>query len=378
MARRRGNHEGGLYQRKDGLWCAQVSLNGRRLTKYSRSSTECREWIKETLTRIDAGLSYDASRITLEQFMRSWLESKTLSIRPMTVQGYRGTVERDVLPFLGKLPLQQIQPIHLKQLYARLKEEGKGPRMIQLAHVVLHAAFHQAVREGILGRNPADAVPRPKVERTEFQILTEEQVHEFVIASTGSRYEMLFYLALATGMRKGELLGLKWSDLDSSKGILFVQRQLQQLSGQGSSLVPTKTKAGRRPIKLGPETLKRLETHRVQQESDKTLAGEGWQENGLIFTSTIGTYVDQTKVSRELKKVLNAAGLPSIRFHDLRHTSISFLLEMGMPVNTVQQRSGHSKASVTTDIYGHPMARSQDEAAEKIEEAITPIAVDLQ
>ena len=218
----------------------------------------------------------------------------------------------------------------------------------------------------------------PKVERTEFQILTEEQVHEFVIASTGSRYEMLFYLALATGMRKGELLGLKWSDLDSSKGILFVQRQLQQLSGQGSSLVPTKTKAGRRPIKLGPETLKRLETHRVQQESDKTLAGEGWQENGLIFTSTIGTYVDQTKVSRELKKVLNAAGLPSIRFHDLRHTSISFLLEMGMPVNTVQQRSGHSKASVTTDIYGHPMARSQDEAAEKIEEAITPIAVDLQ
>lgn len=378
MARRRGNHEGGLYQRKDGLWCAQVSLNGRRLTKYSRSSTECREWIKETLTRIDAGLSYDASRITLEQFMRSWLESKTLSIRPMTVQGYRGTVERDVLPFLGKLPLQQIQPIHLKQLYARLKEEGKGPRMIQLAHVVLHAAFHQAVREGILGRNPADAVPRPKVERTEFQILTEEQVHEFVIASTGSRYEMLFYLALATGMRKGELLGLKWSDLNSSKGILFVQRQLQQLSGQGSSLVPTKTKAGRRPIKLGPETLKRLETHRVQQESDKTLAGEGWQENGLIFTSTIGTYVDQTKVSRELKKVLNAAGLPSIRFHDLRHTSISFLLEMGMPVNTVQQRSGHSKASVTTDIYGHPMARSQDEAAEKIEEAITPIAVDLQ
>ena len=378
MARRRGNHEGGLYRRKDGLWCAQISLNGRRLTKYSRSPTECREWIKETLTRVDAGLTYDASRITLDQFMRSWLESKTLSIRPMTANGYRGTAERDILPFLGKMRLQQIQPIHLKQLYACLKKEGKGPRMIQLAHVVLHAAFHQAVQEGILGRNPADAVPRPKVERTEFQILTEEQVHKFVIAASGSGYETLFYLALATGMRKGELLGLKWSDLDSGKGILFVQRQLQQLPGQGFSLVPTKTKAGRRQIKLGQETLKRLETHRVQQELTKVSVGGRWQENGLIFTNTIGTYLDQTKVSRELKKVLKAAGLPLIRFHDLRHTSISFLLEMGMPVNAVQQRSGHSKPSVTTDIYGHPMARSQDEAAKRIEEAITPIAVDLQ
>jgi integrase len=378
MAKRRGNHEGGLYRRKDGLWCAQVSLGGRRLTKYSRSPAECREWIKETLARIDGGLTYEARQITLEQFMRTWLEGKTLSIRPTTAKGYRGTAERDILPFLGRVRLQQILPSHLKQLYAQLKDEGKGPRMIQLAHVVLHAALHQAVRECILGRNPADAVQRPRVERTEFQILNEEQAHQFLIAASGSPYETLFYLALATGMRKGELLGLKWSDLDWSKGILLVQRQLQQIAGQGFSLVTTKTKAGRRQIKVGQETLKRLETHRAQQEAVKTLTGERWQENDLIFASTIGTFLDQSKVSRELKKVLKKAGLPPIRFHDLRHTSISFLLEMGMPVNTVQQRSGHSKASVTTDIYGHPMARSQDEAAQRIEEVITPIAVDLQ
>lgn len=179
-----------------------------------------------------------------------------------------------------------------------------------------------------------------------------------LLITLGSPYETLFYLALATGMQKGELLGLKWSDLDSSKGILLVQRQLQQLSGQGFSLVPTKTKAGRRQIKLGRETLKRLAAPRVQQELAKASAGEQWQENGLIFTSSMGMYLDQTKVSREMKKALKAAGLPSIQFHGLRHTSISFLLEMGLPVNTVQQRSGHSTASVTTDIYGRPMARS--------------------
>jgi integrase len=377
MAKRRGNHEGGLYQRKDGLWCAQVSVSGRRLTKYSRSQAECQDWIRETLARVGGGLTYEATQITLDQYMRSWLESKTLSIRPSTLKGYRGTVRRDILPYLGKVRLQQIQPIHLKQLYAWLKENGKGPRMIQLAHVILHAALHQAVLEGILVRNPADAVQHPHVDQAEFQIFTEEQTHQFLIAAAGSPYETLYYVALATSMRKGELLGLKWIDLDPSKETLFVWRQLQQIDGE-FYLLPPKTKPGRRQIRLGHETLKRLEAHRARQELAKAAAGDRWQENDLIFASSVGTFLDQSKVSRELKKVLVKAGLQSIRFHDLRHTSISFLLDMGMPVNTVQQRSGHSKPSVTTDIYGHPMTRSEDEAAEKIEEMITPVAVDLQ
>ena len=369
MAKRRGNHEGTLYQRKDGFWCAQVSLNGRRVTKYGKSPTECREWIKVTMERIEGGLTYDSTKITLESFLRTWLGSKMLSVRPWTARGYRGTAERDILPYLGKMRLQQIQPDHLKRLYAQLKEEGKGARMIQLAHVVLHAALQQAVKEGILGRNPADAVQRPRVERREFQIFNEEQVQQFLIACSGSPYEMLFYLALASGMRKGELLGLKWTDLDREKGILLVQRQLQQISGR-FELVPPKTKAGRRQIQLGPETLRRLEVHRRLQNP--------WTEDDLIFTNSLGTFLDDSKVSKEFKKVLMKAGLPDIRFHDLRHTSISFLLDMGTPVNTVQQRSGHSKASVTTDIYGHSIGRSQEEAAEKIEEKITPVALKLQ
>ncbi len=377
MAKRRGNREGTLYQRKDGLWCAQVSLNGRRLTKYGKSQADCREWIKATLERIEGGLTFESTKITLEQFMRTWLGSKALSVRPWTAQGYRGTAERDILPTLGKLRLQQIQPNHLKGLYARLSDEGKGARMIQLAHVVLHAALSQAVKEGILGRNPADAVERPRVERREVQILNEEQAQQFLIAAAGSPFETLFYLALATGMRKGELLGLKWSDLDAEKGVLLVQRQLQEISGR-FALQPPKTKAGRRKIQLGPETLKRLEAQRAKQAALQVANGNPWTEDSLMFTNSLGTFLDDSKVSKEFKKVLKKAGLPSIRFHDLRHTSISFLLEMGTPVNTVQQRSGHSKASVTTDIYGHPIGHSQEEAAEKIEEKITPVAVELQ
>jgi integrase len=247
-----------------------------------------------------------------------------------------------------------------------------------LIHTVLHNVLQQAVREGILGRNPVDAVERPKVEKTEMQILTEEQARRFIIATTGNRYGMLFYLALMTGMRQGELLGLKWADLDWHRGLLNVQRQLQRSSGHGLQLVPPKTKAGRRQVKLGQATLERLADHKVEQKELQSAQGTRWEENDLIFPNTLGKPMSSENMFEDFKQFLRDNHLPDIRFHDLRHTSISFLLDMGTPVNTVQQRSGHSKASITTDTYGHSMAHSQDEAAERIEELISPIAVKLQ
>jgi integrase len=161
------------------------------------------------------------------------------------------------------------------------------------------------------------------------------------------------------------------------KAILRVERQLQPVSFDGGALVPTKTKSGRRQIKLGKGAMAMLEAHHQRQENQKLLAGDRWKKHGMIFTTSIGTYIDQTKVSREFKHILRKANLPDIRFHDLRHTSISILLDIGTPVNTVQSRAGHSKASVTTDIYGHAMAHSQDAAAENIEEIVTPLTNDL-
>jgi integrase len=378
MARRRGNNEGCIYRRKDGLWCAQVSLSGRRITKYGKSQKECRDWVKQMLVKIDGGLTYDGSQLTLERYAAQWLGGKGLSRKPSTVDNYRRDMERFILPALGKLRLQNIQPAHIRQLYLRMQAEGRGARTIQLVHITLHCALAQAVKEGLIGRNPLDAVERPKVETQQFQIFTEEQARQFLIAAAGSKYEAVFYLALTTGMRKGELLGLMWTDLDWDKGVLLIQRQLQQAGSTSAVLAPPKTRAGRRAIKLGHGALAQLDAHRKRQEMAKAFAGEKWQESGLIFTSGIGTFLDQSKISREFKRILEKAGLPNIRFHDLRHTSISFLLDMNTPVNTVQIRAGHSKASVTMDIYGHAMARSQEEAAERIEELVTPIPVELQ
>jgi integrase len=378
MARRRANNEGSIFYRTSRRdWVAQVSLNGKRLTKYAKTQRECRDWVKEMLTKIGNGLTFSGTQITLEKFVARWLNGKQLSRRPRTVLQYQQLSELHILPMIGKMRLTDIQPAHLTKLYLSKKQEGRGARTVQLIHVVMHAVLQQAVKEGILGRNPADSVERPKVEETERHILTEEQAQRLVIASQGSRYGTLFYLALMTGMREGELLGLKWSDLDWTKGILEVQRQLQRSSGHGYALVPPKTKAGRRQIKIGLETLERLSAHRCRQELEKDVMDKRWVENDLVFPNTLGKPMSGKNMFVEFKNILKQNGLPNIRFHDLRHTSISFLLDSGTPVNTVQRRAGHSKASMTTDIYGHSMGHSEDEAAARIEEMITPVAVKL-
>jgi integrase len=373
MASKRGNNEGTVYKRKDGRWCAQVSLNGRRITKYGKTQKECRDWVNLTLDKIDHGLTFDGAQVSLQQYMESWLSGKVLARRPSTVRNYRRYINLYILPALGRMRLQAILPAHIRQLYLRMQAEGKGSRTIQLVHSTLHCAFAQAVKEGLIGHNPLDAVERPKVETKRFDIFTEKQARLFMKTAKGHPLEALFFLALTTSMRKGEILGLMWTDVDWEKSVLRVKRQLQPVSYEGGALVPTKTKSGRRHIMVGKVAIALLKEHRERQEMQKVVAGNRWQEHGMLFTTSVGTYIDQTKVSREFKHILSENGLPDIRFHDLRHTSISILLDIGTPVNTVQRRAGHSKASVTTDIYGHVMAHSQDAAAENIEEIVKPL-----
>ncbi len=378
MARRRGNNEGSIYRRIDGRWCAQISLGGHRLTKYAESQKECRDWIREMLDKVRGGLTFKATQITLDQYFQHWLSGKELSRRPKTLLQYKQIVTMHLSPGLGKYKLQDLRPDHITMLYTKKREEGTGARTVYLIHAVLNCALNQAVREGILGKNPVDAVERPRVEETEHQVLTEDQARQFIIASMNHRHAAIFHLAIMTGMREGELLGLKWADLDWSKGTIFVQRQVQRIPGKGLMLFPPKTKSGKRKIKLGHASLQSLAEHLKRQKLEKAAAGDEWQENDMIFPTTIGTLLDARNLYRDFKEFLTQAGLPDIRFHDLRHTSISLLLGEGVDLNTVQNRAGHSKASITSDIYGHAMANSQDRAANILDELLSPIAVKLQ
>jgi len=224
----------------------------------------------------------------------------------------------------------------------------------------------------------SEAVDRPKVEQAEFQVLNEDQAQQFLIACTGSEFESVFYLALTTSMRQGELLGLKWSDLDWQRGTIRVQRQVQRVKGQGNVFMTPKTSAGRRTIQLGEEILQSLRSHHTQQQIVKAFAGKRWLDLDLIFPSNLGTALCSELLLQEFKALLKKAGVKPIRFHDLRHSYASLALNHGIPPLIVSKVLGHSKPSTTLDIYGHLIPVYQDEVARLMDELVTPIPVKLK
>ncbi len=205
--------------------------------------------------------------------------------------------------------------------------------------------------------------------------LDEEQVSRFLAAASGNRLHVLFHLAVVTGMRQGELLALKWSDISLDKGHINVRRQVQRQTGVGFVFSEPKTRAGRRKIGIGPYTIEMLRHQKILQDGLRVQAKDAWQEDDLVFTSNVGTPLDQRNVLREFGSVLKVAGLPKIRFHDLRHTAASLLLNNGQGAIAVSKLLGHSKPSVTVDIYAHVYNETMDEVARTMDRLVSPIPV---
>jgi len=210
------------------------------------------------------------------------------------------------------------------------------------------------------------------------EILNESEVLQFLMFAHGTRNEGLYHVAIKTGMRQGELLGLKWSDLDWIKGIIRIQRQVQRIKGQGMVFLRPKTKTSLRSIQLGDETVLILRKHLTQQNLDKALAGKRWKNKNLIFPSRVGTPQSPSNLLKEFKALLKKADLKKIRFHDLRHTAASLMLNHGVPVLIVSKILGHSKPSTTLDIYGHLIPIMQDGVASLMDDLVTPIPVKLE
>ena len=246
-----------------------------------------------------------------------------------------------------------------------------GTYTIIKIHTMMHSALEQAVKAGLANRNVTDAAIAPSVPSKEMKILDESQVSQLLLTARDTRMEALLHLAVSTGMRQMEILGLKWSDLDWIKRTLKVERQL--IRGDGVQFAQPKTRSGRRMLVLGDRTIEVLRKHYDLQNRERRQAGESWSEHGLIFTSANGTPIHFRNLLRDFKGLLNRAGLPEIRFHDLRHTAASLMLNHGIPVIIVSRRLGHAKPSITLDIYGHLVPGMQEEAARMIDELITPV-----
>ena len=354
---------------------AQATVQGKHVSKYFKTQSEARQYLQTLQSQIHDGLTFLGARTTLAEFLEEWLKSYKQSVRSKTFFQYTQIVHQHINPALGKIKLRDLRPDQIQAFYNSKIEGGTSPRTVLIIHAVLHRALNLALRWGMLGRNPAQAVNRPKFKRKEMKTLNEDQVRTLLSASKGTRNEALFWLAVTTGMRQGEILGLKWSDLEWANKRLHVQRQLQRLKNEGLVFSEPKTSAGKRVIVLSQSVIEKLREHLALQQQERQLAGDKWEENDLIFPNVDGKPQHQRYVYQYFKDTLERTGLPDIRFHDLRHTAATLMLQQGIHPKVVQERLGHSDISMTLNTYSHVLPSMQEEAADKMDELLKPIEV---
>lgn len=374
---KRSHGEGTVYRKTDGSWRAQVTIDGQRLSFSAPTRKACAKWLQSILGQIEQGLTYDATRTTYGDYLDGWLSQKQTVLRIHTIEQYQRTIHKYILPYLKTIKLNELTPGRIQGLYDQLRQRGVTPRAVQVVHAVIYGSLQQALKLGIIGRNPADAVVKPAVIKREMQVWNESQISQFLVAIQGHRNETLYRLALATGMRRGELVGLQWIDVDWLGQSIYVQRQVTQPDGGGFEFTSTKTNAGRRKISLGDGLIQAFRAQYDRVQTLRAAVGKNWKENDLVFPSMVGTPIDGYNLSKEFQDLAAIAGVQKIRFHDLRHTAASMMLNHGIPVIVVSRILGHSKPSITMDIYGHIIPGMQDQAASLMDQITTVVSVEV-
>jgi integrase len=373
MARKRNAGEGSIFQRSDGRWCAQLDLgwqNGRRKRKciYGATATEVQQALLKARANHSQGLPVAPGRQTVEQFLGDWLENTVKpSVRSTTYRSYEQTVRNHLVPELGRWPLSKLEPQSVRAMLNRKLARGTlSARSVAYLRVVLRAALNQARKWNLVVRNVAELVEPPKCERFRIEPLSPDQARTLLDIAKGDRLEPLYAVALACGLRMGEILGLRWKEVDFESGRMTVSQALQRQKGRGLVLTETKTDRSRRKIGLPPQLVTVLRTHRVRQLEERLAAGSHWQDKGFVFASRHGTGLEPRNLHRAFKRMLNRAGLPDIRFHDLRHSAASLMLAQGVPLRVVMEVLGHSSISLTANTYSHVMPSLVEDATAKV------------
>lgn len=372
---KRGNGEGSITRRKDGLYMArytvQTATGAKRKTLYGKTRQEVSEKLTKAMADRDGGLVYDAGSMTVGEYLNGWLrDSLRGTVRASTVERHEINIRVHIVPTLGKLKLKALAPANVRGLHREKLDAGLSPATVRKIHSTLHKALSQTVADGLLPRNAADVrAPRPAPE--EMRPLSEDEARHFldVAGEVGDAFEALYVLAITTGLRRGELLALRWEDADLEQGTLRVGRSLTREKGR-YLMGDTKTKKGRRRVNLTPRTVAALKAHRKRQLEERVRFASLYEDRGLIFSTQTGAIVSpENLVKRSFKPLLKRAGLPEIRFHDLRHTCATILLGRGVHPKLVQELLGHATVAMTLDTYSHYLPSMGDQAGGAMGEA---------
>jgi integrase len=375
---KRGNGEGSITRRKGGGWSAQyvvyTSEGRKRRTLYGKTRAEVAAKLSKALADREGGLVFDAGNLTVGEYLDRWLKDSVRgTVRISTFERHEQIIRAHLMPSFGRMKLKALTPAHVRSLHREKLDAGLAPATVRKIHSTLHKALSQAVADGLIPRNAADVkAPRPAPE--EMRPLSEAEARTFLDAAreSGDRFEPLYVLAITTGLRRGELLGLRWDDADLSeaRGTLRVGRALVREGGR-YILGETKTKRGRRRVNLTPRTVTALKAHRKRQLEERVRLAGLYEDHGLIFASENGTPLNpENLVKRSFKPLLKRAGLPEIRFHDLRHTCATLLLSRSVHPKMVQELLGHATIAMTLDTYSHYLPSMGDQASGAMGDAL--------
>ena len=374
---RRGNGEGTINRRKDGRWegkyTVQTPSGTRRKTVYGKTRKEVADKLAEAMGDAVRGIVFDAKGVTVGEFLTRWLADVVKPNKThRTYSTHKQQVNSHVIPTLGRVKLEALRKTHVDGLYARLLAErplgsGLATSSVRRVHAVLHAALEQAVRGDLIPRNPAAHANKPKVRQEEIEPLDAEQADALLKAAKGDPYEALYTLCLQCALRQGEALALRWKDVDLDAGTVYVERQLQRRRGEngepGKLEFSLPKNASRRKVGLPLRAVSALRSHRKRQAEGR-LQTPVYEDSGLVFASRAGKPLDaQNVVNRHFKPLLRRAGLPPIRFHDLRHSCLSLLAQQGEPIRDLQALAGHASAAFTLQRYTHHYGTSAGRTA---------------
>ena len=365
---RRGPNEGSLYQRQDGRWEGAVHMgyeNGHRVRKFVIAATrgEAAAKLAPLLKARDERRPVPDQRTKLGPFLRQWLDEVAKpTVRASTFSSYDGIVRLHLTADLGRIALAKLTPADVQQLLNAKRASGLSPRRVAYIHAVLRRALVTAERWDLVSRNVARLVEPPRVQHHEIRPLTPDEARRLIDSAEDDRLQALYVAALATGLRQGELLALRWDDVDLDARRLAVHHTLARVNGKLLLLEP-KTERSRRTVVLPEIAVTALRAHRTRQRMDRLVAGSRWHDTGHVFTTTVGTPIEAARVTRAFHAALARAGLPRSRFHDLRHAAATYLLAQGFTLEDVKNLLGHSSITLTSNTYGHVLEQRQAQVA---------------
>lgn len=340
-----------------------------------KTQREVAKKLQEAILSVSQGTCQEPSRLTVGDWLDTWVEEYLGNTKPHTKKSYRAIIKNHIKPAIGAVKLTSLTPLQVQQLINRARStrtatlgQPVNPKTAKNIHGVLHSALSQAVLCGYIQANPADRVVLPKRTKAEIHVLEDEQLAIFLKEIEGHPFQYLYQVDLLTGMRQSELLGLQWPDVDFESKTLTVKRQLQYLGAAhgGYQYATPKSNKSRR-IALPDMAIEALKAQKALQEEMRRFVGEAWSNpDNLVFTNPLGEHIKHDVIYRNLKRIFAKMGVPQLRFHDLRHSYAVMSLQSGCDIKTVQENMGHYAAAFTLDTYGHVTQQMRREGAEKI------------